>query len=934
MGYADAKFIQNHTDNFQAYKEQVMATPLKKAAQFCGISVEEIKQAAQYIGQAKGFLSLWAMGLNQSVVGVDKNSALLNLSLVTGQIGKPGSGPFSLTGQPNAMGGREVGGMANLLAVHKDLANPEHRKQVADFWGVPAITEKPGLTATEMFEAIDTGKLKAIWIICTNPLVSLPNVKKVEQALKKAKFVVVQEISHKSDTVPFADVVFPAAGWLEKEGTMTNSERRISFLSKGINPPGEAKPDVEILCRFAQKMGFKGFSYASTEEIYREYALMTKDTNIDVSFLNYTRLQNEGTFQWPVPAYGHSGTPRLFTDNQFYTPSKKAQFCIPNFIENQSVAASEQYPLILTTGRIRDQWHTMTKTGKVSRLQTHYPKPIVELNPVDAYKYGIKDKDIVEVNSTSGQVRITVKLTDDVREGVVFMPMHWGKQLENDFNRANNLTSSLIDPISKEPDFKFTAVQVLKYQKPKQKIIVIGAGAAAFRWVQNYRDLNTTDTIHVFSKEPNPFYNRVLLPEYLTQELSWEQLQKIKASELEKLKITLYPSNDIRTINIANKQVTDSLGVTHAYDVLIMATGSRAFVPKDAQLNEPGRYTMRSKQDADNLRSHLEATQLPPEDQHIVIVGGGLLGLELAASLRHKKHQVTLIQRGARLMERQLDVVASRLLSQEIQRMGIQVYFNNEVSTVFNNEEVSNELEIRLKSGKVVQAHAIVYTIGTIPNIELAKKAGLLCGRGVKVNPYLQTSNPSVFAMGEIAEFNNMLYGITSAAEEQADSLASFLAGDVSSSYKGSVLMNILKLQEVSLCSIGQIEVPEDDNSFEEIIFTDISKSYYKKCIVKDDLLVGAILMGDKSEFAEFKALIEGRIELSDKRNVLLRGSSAAKPVLGKLVCSCSQVGAGNLEEAIRGGCKQFTDLCKQTGAGLGCGSCKSEVKELLKLHS
>jgi ferredoxin-nitrate reductase len=252
------------------------------------------------------------------------------------------------------------------------------------------------------------------------------------------------------------------------------------------------------------------------------------------------------------------------------------------------------------------------------------------------------------------------------------------------------------------------------------------------------------------------------------------------------------------------------------------------------------------------------------------------------------------------------------------------------VSTVFETDN-SNELEIALKSGRIITANAIVYTIGTIPNIEIAKESGLSCGRGVKVNQYLQTSNPNIFAIGEIAEFNNQLFGITSAAEEQADVLANFIAGDISSVYKGSVLMNILKLEDINLCSIGEIEVPENDDSYEEIVFSDLGKRYYKKCIVKNDLLVGAILMGDKTEFAEFKMMIESKIELSDKRNTLLRGSSSdAKPVLGRLVCSCSQVGSGNIEECVKSGTTNFTELCKTTGAGLGCGSCKTEVKEIL----
>lgn len=928
-GYIDNDFIKKHTENFNLYKELVMSSSLENASKLCGISVDEIKLAADIIGKAKGFISLWAMGLNQSAIGVDKNTALLNLSLLTGHVGKPGSGPFSLTGQPNAMGGREVGGMANLLAVHKELNNPVHRKEVADFWGVDSVSEKPGLTATEMFEALESGKMKAIWIICTNPLVSLPDSRRVEKALAKAKFVVVQDISHNADTAKFADLLLPAAGWLEKEGTMTNSERRISYLPKGINAPGEALSDVEILTRFAQKMSFSGFNFNTTEDVYKEYCLLTKGTNIDISFLNYNRLKNEGTFQWPVPDYGHPGTPRLFTDKKFYTPSQKAIFNLPTAIENTSEQPNDAFPLILTTGRIRDQWHTMTKTGKVSRLMTHTPSPMLEINPIDAFKIGIDNGDIVVVSSKNGEVRVKAKVSDAIKVGVVFLPMHWGKQLENDLNRTNNLTNTLVDPISKEPDFKFTIVSVAKYVKPFEKIAVVGAGAAAFRFIQNYREINTTDEIIVFSNEENPFYNRVLLPEYVTAELSWEQLLKIKEDSLSKLNITMKSGVSIDNLNTKENTILDSQGVIHTFDSLILATGSRPFVPENAQLNLPGRFTIRKKDDADRLKKHLDNTNLAPEEQHVVIVGGGLLGLELAAALKHKKVKITIIQRASRLMERQLDRISSKLLAEEVQLRDIQIYFDNEVSTVFETDN-PNEIEIALKSGRIILANAIVYTIGTIPNIELAKESGISCGRGVKVNQYLQSSKPNIFAIGEIAEFNNQLFGITSAAEEQADVLANFIAGDISSFYKGSVLMNILKLEDINLCSIGQVEIPENDDSYEEIVFADLGQRYYKKCIVKNDLLVGAILMGDKNEFAEFKTLIESKIELSDKRNTLLRGSSTAKPVLGKLVCSCSQVGIGNIEETIKSGVTNFTELCKTTGAGLGCGSCKSEVKEIL----
>jgi ferredoxin-nitrate reductase len=584
----------------------------------------------------------------------------------------------------------------------------------------------------------------------------------------------------------------------------------------------------------------------------------------------------------------------------------------------------------LTTGRIRDQWHTMTKTGKVSRLMTHTPSPVLEINLIDAFKNKIKNGDIVVVASKNGEVRVKAKVTDTIKEGVLFLPMHWGKQLDNDLNRTNNLTNTIVDPISKEPDFKYTTVSVTKYVKPFQKIAVVGAGAAAFRFIQNYREINTTDEIIVFSNEENPFYNRVLLPEYMTGEFTWESLLKIKTDGMKQLNITMKSGVAIENVNTTNKTITDCRGTVHQFDTLIMATGSRPFIPENAQLHLPGRFTIRKKNDADKLKNYLEETNLPADEQHVVIVGGGLLGLELAAALKHKKVKITIIQRASRLMERQLDRISSKLLAEEVQLRDIQIYFDNEVSTVFETDN-ANELEIALKSGRILTANAIVYTIGTIPNIELAKETGLACGRGVKVNQYLQTSDPDVFAIGEIAEFNNQLFGITSAAEEQADVLANFIAGDISSFYKGSVLMNILKLEDINLCSIGQIEVPENDDSYEEIVFADLGKRYYKKCIVKNDLLIGAILMGDKNEFAEFKTMIESKIELADKRNTLLRGSSSeAKPVIGKLVCSCSQVGKGNIEESIKSGVTNFTELCKTTGAGLGCGSCKTEVKEIL----
>jgi ferredoxin-nitrate reductase len=923
-GEVDYDFISKHTEGFAQYRDAVFKYTVEEASRECDVSVSEIRLAASWIAAAKGFLTLWAMGLNQSVIGVNKNIALISLNLITGHIGKPGSGPFSLTGQPNAMGGREVGGLATMLAAHRSYANPAHRKEVAEFWGVPSISEKPGLTATQMIEALERGELKAVWIICTNPLVSLPDTRRAEAALRKARFIVVQDISRKSDTVELADLVLPAAGHFEKEGTMTNSERRISHLSKVMEAPGEALPDTEILCRFAKAMGYPGFDYESVSQIFDEHCRLTKGTNIDISGLSYQSLQEKGTMQWPVPAPGHDGTPRLFSDHSFHTPSRKAQLFPIENPSNQSESLTSDFPLILTTGRIRDQWHTMTKTGKVRKLRQHIEKPFLEINPIDALIRNINDGDIVEIENMRGVVRVPAKVTSDIKRGVVFLPMHWGKIMNRDLARANNVTSMLVDPISKEPDFKFAAVEVRRYVKPIEKIIVVGAGAAAYRFIQTYRALNNTDTISVFSKERDPFYNRVLLPEYVNDTLSWEKLQKFKQGELEALDVNLHVENEIVLLNRTQKYVVDKFGQRHFYDKLIVATGSRANTPNEAPLHLPGIFTMRMRKDADALKAYLR------KNGHVLIIGGGLLGLELAASLREMNIDISIVQLSSRLMERQIDNLGGDLLLDFVEEMGIKVFLNDQVQSIEEAPQ-KNGLAVLLRSGKTVKVDAVVYAVGTRPNIEIVQEAGIECARGVVVNDYLQTSDPSVFAMGEIAEHRGKLLGITSAAEKQADIAAKFIYGDMQSTYEGAAPMNILKFSDLDLCSIGIAEVPVDGEGYDEILFIDKSMRYYKKCIVKDDRLVGAVLVGDKSEFAEFKTLVESEIELSEKRMQLLRSGKKMEPVIGKLLCSCNQVGEGNIQKLVEEGCTSLSQICQTSGAGLGCGSCKPEIQRILK---
>ena len=945
--YINNDFITNHADGFLAYREQVMLRSVEEAAEICGVSANDIYTAAEWIGRSKGFLSLWTMGLNQSVIGVNKNLSLINLHLITGRIGKPGNGPFSLTGQPNAMGGRETGGLANMLPAHRDVTNAAHRAEVEAFWNSPVkIAAKPGLTATEMFDALAADKsgdasLKAIWIINTNPLVSMPDVNAAEKALKNARFVVVQDVSNRADTVQFADVLLPAAAWLEKEGTMTNAERRIAYLPKVLDAPGEALPDVEIIWRFAQKMDFGAdFSYANASDVYQEYTRITAGTNVDVTGVSYELLKKKRTIQWPYPkeerrtekreeGFFTTGTKRLFTDHQFYTSNGRAQIhAVPD--ENASEPTDEDFPLVLTTGRIRDQWHTMTKTGRVAKLNQHIPQPQLQIHPDDANARGIQDGQLVEMRGRRGEVRVKAQLTDDVRPGLCFLPMHWGKMLTSNLNRANNLTNSLVDPRSKEPDFKFTAVEVVPFRKPVEKIIIIGAGSAGLGFINTYRALNSEDEIHVFSKEIYPFYNRVLLPDYISGEQTWEQLVKLREDQFDEANIIVHKGIGVAHIDRQAKVIIDTNGVEHHYDKLLLSTGSRAFMPKGVP-RLPGIFNMRSRLDADSLLPFLDQ-----QSPRAVVVGGGLLGLELAASLRQIGVRVALIHRSGRFMERQLDTLASELLYQELLDRGIDIYLNEEIQTFAGTAQLEG---VTLKSGQKLPCQVVVMAIGTEPNIELARTAGLACNRGIVVNDYLQTSDPDIFAAGEVAQWNGQMWGVTLAAEQQAEAVARFLAGDISQPYRGSLSMNILKMEGLHLCSIGISEIPAGpatpaSTDYEEIVFIDKAKRYYKKCIVHGDKLVGAILIGDKNEFVEFRELIANGIELSDKRLQLLRASKKVDPVEGKLVCSCNTVGQGNLERAIQAGCTDFQQLCQKTGAGTGCGSCRPEVRNILEKMS
>ena len=521
-GWCDAAFIAAHTTGFDALKALVRECTPERVAQVCGLNKGDLFTAAQWFAQSPATLSLYCQGLNQSSSGTAKNATLINLHLATGQIGKPGAGPFSLTGQPNAMGGREVGGLANLLSAHRDLANPQHRTEVAALWGVSSVPEKPGKSAVEMFEAAADGEIKALWIACTNPAQSMPDQATVRRALQRAEFVVVQEAYATAATCDFADLLLPATTWGEKDGTVTNSERRISRVRPAVPAPGEARHDWRIVVDFARRLevvlpaqahihsvraeptsvraeptsvraepvealanldrvspstssgrtGVSLFPYPSPESIWLEHRESTRGRDLDITGLSYAMLEEQGPQQWPIKAGETQGKERLYEDGIFPTQDGKARFAALPFVPLAEPRES-RYPFSLTTGRLRDQWHGMTRTGTLGRLFGHVAEPSVQLNPQDMARRGLKEGDLVHVTSKRGSIVVPLQGSTDIGLSQAFIAMHWGAEYLSGVSSTgevlagvNALTTSAYCPSSKQPELKHAAVKVLKAELP------------------------------------------------------------------------------------------------------------------------------------------------------------------------------------------------------------------------------------------------------------------------------------------------------------------------------------------------------------------------------------------------------------------------------------------------------------------------------------
>ena len=473
----DEEYIRRHTNHFEETARAAREWHPARAGKVCGVPARDIVRAARMFGRAGAAMSLWSMGVNQSAAGTQKNRAVINLHLATGNIGKPGAGPFSLTGQPNAMGGRETGGLAHLLPGYRKVENPDHRREVEGHWSLPegSLRPEPGLPAVEMFESVERGATKTLWVSATNPAVSMPDLSRTKRALQNANFLVVQD-AYPTETTARADLVLPAAQWGEKEGTMTNSERRVSRAAKAVNPPGEARADWEIYAEVGRRLGHEAaFGWSRAEEVFAEYRELTRDTPVDITGLSYERLER-GPVQWPVPErlesgrrgagrsrmprteLEHPGTPRLYTDGRFNTPDGRARFA-PTSHEPLREPPSRRYPLTLSTGRIKNQWHTMTRTGRSAKLTRALDGPFVELHPGTAAAAEIEEGSRVNVVSSRGRFKARAVLTGAIEPGTVFAPFHWG-ELWTEGGSVNDATHGAYCPTSKQPELNGAAVRV------------------------------------------------------------------------------------------------------------------------------------------------------------------------------------------------------------------------------------------------------------------------------------------------------------------------------------------------------------------------------------------------------------------------------------------------------------------------------------------
>ncbi|HSR25502.1 MAG TPA: molybdopterin-dependent oxidoreductase, partial [Candidatus Eisenbacteria bacterium] len=471
-GLVDEAAVGRSCAGLREYRIAVAAMPPERAAAICGVPAGGIRAAARRFARSPAALSLWCQGLNQSSSGTDKISALIDLHLLTGQLGRPGAGPLSLTGQANAMGGREVGGMATELACHRAWDDAEGRAEVERYWDLGPLPVHRGLTAVELVDAMLERRVRVLWVACTNPLASLPDGWAARAALEQLDLLVVQELYHPTDTTGLAHVLLPAAGWAEKTGTLTSSERRVALAGQALPPPGEARPDWAIFATAGAALGAPAaFAWRDSAEVFREHVRLTGGRDLDMTGLAHDVLEREGPSQWPYPAGGEPRA-RRYGDGRCHTPDGRPRLVAVAFREPAELP-SPDFPLRLVTGRERDRWHTLTRSGRVAALRDD-GTPVLRLHPTDARAAGVEDHTVSLVSSRRGSLRAVVAFDPDLPPGTAFLPFHPGP-LHHPDGWPNALPARALDPVSLQPELKHTAVRV----EPARPGVALAGGSLA-----------------------------------------------------------------------------------------------------------------------------------------------------------------------------------------------------------------------------------------------------------------------------------------------------------------------------------------------------------------------------------------------------------------------------------------------------------------------
>jgi anaerobic selenocysteine-containing dehydrogenase/NADPH-dependent 2,4-dienoyl-CoA reductase/sulfur reductase-like enzyme/bacterioferritin-associated ferredoxin len=958
-GLVDRAFIERHTEGAPEALRAAAAWTSARAAEATGVPAERIVAAARAFGSAGRAMALWSMGANQSTVGTLKNRALINLCLATGNVGRAGTGPLSLTGQPNAMGGRESGGLAHLLPGYRRVTEPDDRAEMRRLWGIPAgspgISPAPGLAATELVEALEDGRVKVVWIVATNPVVSQPDAARFAAALRRAELVVVQDAYHPTETGALAHIVLPAAQWAEKAGTQTNSERRVGLMRRAVAPPGAALPDWEIFARVARALGHtRQFGWASAAEVHAEYVATTEGRLCDQTGLSHDRLAREGPLQWPVPARGpdgeaHSGTERLYTGRRFPTPDRRARLGATPHAEPAD-APDAEHPLVLTTGRVAHQWHTMTRTGRARDLLAAEPEPFLELHPADARRFGVGDGEEAIVRSRRGRATLRVRVSDTVAEGVGFAPFHWGAlHLAPGAGALNGVVARAVDPTSLQAELKASAVRVEpvgsrrdaepgRDARPvaRRRLVVVGGGMAGMATVEAVlahapAGAATSWDVTIVGAEPDAPYNRVLLSQLLAGGVGERELDLRHADWFADRGVALRLGVAARHLDTAERVVELADGELVPYDDVVLATGSRPFVPPVPGADLPGVHVFRTRSDA---RAILAAAE---RARRAVVIGGGLLGLEAARALSDRGVRATVVHLADRLMDQQLDAPAASMLERGLRDLQIRSRTGARTEAIAGEERAER---VVLAGGEELAAELVVIAAGIRPEVDLARAAGLEVGTGVRVDDELRASVPGVRAVGECAEHRGVTYGLWSPLLAQARALGASLAGRPAA-FLGAAPATTLKVAGVELFCAGRVTARDCDD---ELLALDTRRGRYRRLLVGEDgRLAGAILLGDLRDARALRELLGSGEEVPA---TLLDGFADAPadgygdPGLADAdpsvnVCSCQGVARGEIVHAIRDrGLRTVAQVAEHTRAATGCGGCRPDVEALLEAVS